>query len=97
MFRCPHCDQPINLAPTIQSPPESVWVSLTRKPVSLGCGSLLAIAIIVAVCSGVSNRGVSEVRSDIRNLYDKIESLEQLVLELKVEDVAVGPVMEAPE
>lgn len=97
IFNCPHCREPIEVHSGIQPPPESVWMSLTNKPVSLGCGSLLAIAIIVAICSGTSTRGVSEVRGDIRSLDEKIENLERMVRQLEQRETAGQPVTDGSE
>jgi len=44
---------------------------------------LVAIAIIVALCSGAGSRGTSKIRNDIRDLDRKIGQLEQMVQELR--------------
>jgi hypothetical protein len=45
-------------------------------PVSLGCGTLIMIAIIVAMFSGNAGSGVQQLRNDIQALERKIGDLQ---------------------
>ena len=96
MFRCPHCDKSIEITSGQPEHKKSFWQSQYGSSVSLGGGSLIAIALIVAVCSGTSTRGTTGVQNDIRNLDRKIERIEQMLTELKNENAAskVVPVVE---
>jgi hypothetical protein len=76
MFPCPHCHKPIEIgiAPNGKVP----WYKLDpgNAKVSLGCGTLLLIGIIVALCSGgVSDEALQSLRQDIQRLERKIDSL----------------------
>lgn len=76
MFPCPHCHKPIEIgiAPNGSAP----WYRLDpgNPKVSLGCGTLILIGIIVAFCSGgVSDKEVDALRTDIRRLEKKVDSL----------------------
>jgi len=75
MPTCPHCGQEIE--PT--QPPRVPWwkLDLTQHGVNLGCGSLILIAIIVAICSGgggLSGR-IERLDSDIQKLEKRIDDL----------------------
>ena len=84
MFHCPHCGKPIETSPGVPQQEDPRWLKLVHpKKVSIGFGSLVAIAITVALCSGVGSRGTSEIRSDIRDLDRKISHLGQMVQELR--------------
>ena len=84
MFQCPHCGKPIETSPGVLRQEDPWWLKLVHpKRVSIGFGSLVAIAVIVALCSGVGSRGTSEIRSDIRDLDRKISQLEQMIRELR--------------
>ena len=72
MFPCPHCGKAIEVAP-----PEDVpWYKYDPggARVSLGCGRLILIAIIVAMFSG--SRDESDA---IRALQQEIQTLEQKI------------------
>ena len=72
MYQCPHCGKPLSLPTASPS-----WQSNTS--VSLGCGSLLVIAIIVVFCSGIAT---SDLESDIKRLQVKIDRLETTIRDL---------------
>ena len=77
MLVCPHCSQEIEL-----KAPEKVWVSWWNKPiggpsVSLGCGTLIIIAIIVGVFSGTN-----DISGDVFRLSQKVDALTVLVEEI---------------
>jgi hypothetical protein len=77
MFPCPHCHKPIEIgiAPDGKVP----WYKFEpgNAQVSLGCGTLLLIAIIVAFCSGgISDTEFESLRRDIERLEKKIDALD---------------------
>ena len=76
MFPCPHCHKPIEigLGPDGKVP----WYQIDpgNPKVSLGCGTLLLIGIIVAFCSGgISDRDLDRLRGDIQRLEQKVDKL----------------------
>lgn len=75
MFPCPHCDQPLEIAPR----PKGTWFGYPPgdSKVSLGCGTLLAIGFIVWLCSGgLGTRDeIRELRSEIQRLAKKVDAL----------------------
>jgi outer membrane murein-binding lipoprotein Lpp len=76
MFPCPHCHQPIEIG--IGPDGRVPWYRLDpgNPKHSLGCGTLILIGIIVALCSGgVSDRDIEALRSDIQRLDKKIDAL----------------------
>ena len=83
-FKCPHCEQPIEVQPGIRLPSEPAWLSFTNRPVSLGCGSLFAIAIIV------ENKGHDGIGKDLGELigaaktgHHVVDNLETIILQLQ--------------
>ena len=83
MFSCPHCGKPIEVTPQAEVP----WWRYASggTPVSLGCGTLILIAIIVAMFSGNAGSGVQQLRNDIQALERKIGDLQ-----LKLRNVQRG-------
>jgi hypothetical protein len=69
-----------------QPRPERIpFVKLAKgQEVSLGCGTLILIAIIVAICSGAGNRttDLSPVLSRLDQLDRRIQQLETKIDEL---------------
>jgi hypothetical protein len=74
VFSCPHCGKPIEVTPQAKVP----WWRYDPggTPVSLGCGTLILIAIIVAMFSGNAGSGVQQLRNDIQALERKIGDLQ---------------------
>jgi hypothetical protein len=76
MLVCPHCHQPIEVAPRVK-------VSFWRHDLTpgLGCGSLLAIAIIVAMCSGGLRHSdeIGTLRDEVKELAGKVDLLTETV------------------
>ena len=75
MFPCPHCGNKINVGPPAQV---SWWqYESGRTPASLGCGTLILIAIIVAIFSKGSDdsAAIRAMQKDIQKLEQKIDSL----------------------
>ncbi len=72
MFPCPHCGKPIDVGP----PTDAAWWRYERggTQASLGCGTLILIAIIVAMFS----RGDDE-SAEIRALQRSIQTLEEKI------------------
>ena len=85
MFPCPHCGRDVEG----KSPPKDVpWYmdvfGCTRQTTSLGCGTLILIAIIVAVFSTVGDDdGVRGLRGDIRDLEVQVKELRGVERELR--------------
>jgi outer membrane murein-binding lipoprotein Lpp len=76
---CPHCNQEIEPA----NPAKVPWWKSDLAPhgVNLGCGSLILIALIVAVCSGgggLANK-MERLDTDVQKLEKKIDKLEKAV------------------
>jgi hypothetical protein len=79
MSTCPHCGQETEAV----KPPKSSWwrSDLASHGVNLGCGSLILIAIIVAICSGgggLSNH-LDRLDTDVQKLEKKIDQLGKAV------------------
>lgn len=72
MFPCPHCGKAIEVGP----PEEVPWYKYDPggARVSLGCGTLILIAIIVAMFSGRGDESQA-----IRALQAEIQTLEQKI------------------
>ena len=88
MFPCPHCGKPIDVGP----PAKVAWWQYDTGGArgSLGCGTLILIAIIVAMFS----RGGDEA-TEIRSLRNDIKSLEQKIDRLELKPVVAAQT--APE
>lgn len=87
MFPCPHCGNKIDVAPPVKV---SWWQFDTGgTPVSLGCGTLILIAIIVAIFSGGGES------SEIRALQRDVQSLEQKIDNLAAQAATSQPIEEA--
>jgi outer membrane murein-binding lipoprotein Lpp len=72
MIVCPHCNQPVDVNPNVTV----AWWRRDLTP-GLGCGSLLAIAVIVTLCSGGvrSSHEINDLRSEIQSLAKKVDAL----------------------
>jgi hypothetical protein len=76
-------DQPAQ--PTPQRPP---IVRLAKgQEVSLGCGTLILIAVIVAIFSSKSNVDLSPVQSRLNDMDQKLQRLEQQPVLSKLNDM----------
>jgi hypothetical protein len=75
MFPCPHCGKAIDVGPPAKVP----WYRHDPggPTMSLGCGTLIMIAIIVAIFS----RG-DEDSNAIRDLQKEVQALEQKIDDL---------------
>ena len=76
MFPCPHCGRQIN----INAPPTEVaWYKYDPggSKVSLGCGSLILIALIVLIFSGGrdESEAIRGLQHEVRSLEEKIDRL----------------------
>lgn len=78
MFPCPHCGKTIEIA-TPQEEHVPFYKYDPGNGVSLGCGTLILIAIIVAMFSGddVDSGDIRRLRDDIRSLEQKIDGIAQ--------------------
>ena len=80
MFPCPHCGKSIDVGPPADVP----WYKYAPPGgarVSLGCGTLIFIAIIVAMFSRSGDESDA-----IRALQKEIQTLEQ-----KIDNIGVKP------
>jgi len=78
MFPCPHCQQPIEVTPG----PNVPWWNreLGNPRASLGCGTLILIGIIVALCAGGPiRRDLDDLKDEIRRLEKKVDALADVV------------------
>jgi len=67
---CPHCNQEIEF---VQSRKTSVWQKNLTP--GLGCGSLIAIAIIVILFSRGHSDDIQHLDENVKSLEKKIDSL----------------------
>jgi hypothetical protein len=72
MFPCPHCQKQIEVSPQRKVR----WWRHDLTP-GLGCGSLLAIGIIVAIFSGGprDDKETRALRDEVRALATKVDAL----------------------
>jgi hypothetical protein len=72
MAACPHCGKELDTSPRRQVP----WWKYDPGPTAnLGCGTLILIAIIVAMFSSRSTESLARLEQEVRNLQDKIDGL----------------------
>ena len=75
MFQCPHCGKSIE----VESPGEVPWYRYEPGGgVSLGCGTLILIALIVMIFSGGGDDSgaIRALQSEIQSLEQKIDDLD---------------------
>ena len=72
MATCPHCGQAIDFVPTGNT---SIW-KRNFTP-GLGCGSLIAIAVIVAIFSRgqTESADIQALSTNVRKLEEKVDTL----------------------
>ncbi len=77
MLVCPHCNQPIEMSAANDVP----WWRYrpVNRGVSLGCGTLIIIAIIVAIFS--DNGSVSSLSTKVDELTVLVEEIHTSVTE----------------
>jgi hypothetical protein len=64
-------------------PQEPLRVRLVKgQEVSLGCGTLILIAIIVAVCSGAATRDLAPLHRRLDDLDHRLERIERRLEEI---------------
>jgi hypothetical protein len=83
MFPCPHCGKTIEVGQPAEVP---WWKYEPGGGASLGCGTLIIIAIIVAM---FSRSGADDI---VRELRKDIQSLEQKIDRLEAKSTATNPV-----
>lgn len=69
---CPYCGKTIDLGPSAKVP---WWRDSGGPRASLGCGTLILIAIIVALFSRGDNEAIRNLRKDIKALEKKIDKI----------------------
>jgi hypothetical protein len=76
MYQCPHCGKIIEM----DSPAPVPWWQYqpAQRGVSLGCGTLILIAIIVAMFSrsGDESKSIRALQNDIQKLQRTVEMLQ---------------------
>jgi hypothetical protein len=76
MFACPHCHKTIEIGMAPDGKVPWYRTEVGNPKVSLGCGTLIFIGIIVAFCSGgISDRDLDRLRGDIQRLERKVDEL----------------------
>jgi hypothetical protein len=74
MAVCPHCGKELVVSPRRKAP----WWKYDPGPTAnLGCGTLILIAIIVAMFSSRNTESVARLEQDLRNLQEKIDGLRE--------------------
>ncbi len=69
---CPHCGNKLELTPLRQVP----WWKYDPGPkTNLGCGTLILIAILVAMFSSGNSESVARLEQQIRALEQKVDGL----------------------
>jgi hypothetical protein len=74
MFQCPHCGKAVGA----EASPEVPWYKYEpHRGVSLGCGTLILIALIVMIFSspGVNDGAIRELQKEIQTLEQKIDAI----------------------
>jgi hypothetical protein len=72
MAVCPHCGKELDMSPRPQVP----WWRYDPGPTAnLGCGTLVLIAIIVAMFSSRGTESVARLEQEVRALEKKIDGL----------------------
>jgi hypothetical protein len=96
MFPCPHCGKPIEVGPPANVP---WWQYTPGGNASLGCGTLILIAIIVAMFSRGGADEIRDLRKDIQSLEKKIDQLEAkpVVADQPDESREVRPLRQKPK
>lgn len=72
MFQCPHCGKAVEVEASVP------WYKYEpHRGVSLGCGTLILIAIIVMIFSnaGGNDGAIRELQKEIRSLEQKIDAI----------------------
>ena len=73
MFQCPHCHEQFEIAPKAKV---AWWKYDSSQSANLGCGTLILIAVIVAIFS--NTRGGNEERT-LRSLQENVQAVEKKV------------------
>ncbi len=69
---CPHCGRALGES----YPPKVPWWRYDRgQTANLGCGTLIVIAIIIAVFSSGNRESVLRLEQEVRVLQEKIDDL----------------------
>jgi len=88
MFQCPHCGESIEFEPPAEV--ESCQYNPGKAKASLGCNTLIIIAIIVTIFAEALDSS-----SELRDLRNSIQALEQKIDRLQIKPVVV--VQTAPD
>ena len=91
MFQCPHCHEQFDIAPKAKSP----WWKYDPGPsANLGCGTLILIAIIVAIFSnanrGEEDRILRSLQEDVQAVGKKVDTLGDRIRNLSSAKPAAG-------
>lgn len=79
MVVCPHCGTELDARSRAQLP----WWKYDPGPrANLGCGTLILIAIVVAVFSSSNRDSVARLEQEVRVLQDKVDVLGQNIEKL---------------
>jgi hypothetical protein len=86
MFHCPHCGKTIEM----DSPTPVPWWQYqpAQRSVSLGCGTLIIIAIIVAMFSqsGDESKSIRDLQRDIQKLQRTVDTLQTQPVSTSADD-----------
>ena len=72
MAVCPHCGKDLDVSARRQVP---WWKYDPGSSENLGCGTLILIAIIVALFSSHNSDSAASLRQEVRTLQEKIDQL----------------------
>jgi hypothetical protein len=93
MFACPHCGKALDVSPR----PRASWWKYDAGPTAnLGCGTLILIAVIVAMVSSRSTESVARLEQQVQALQEKIDGLGKGIEKLSPPAQRGGPQDRAP-
>jgi hypothetical protein len=82
MFMCPHCGKELDVSPKPPRPKVSWWKYDPGPTANLGCGTLILIAIVVAMFSSGNTETVTRLKQEVRALQEKIDGLRRQIEKL---------------
>ena len=75
MVVCPHCGEELDVSPRPPRPRVPWWKYDPGPTANLGCGTLILIALVVAMFSSGNKESLARLQQDVRALQEKIDGL----------------------